>query len=271
MLFQRPRHPPIHPGVCLFLVAVLGSAAVALAEVHVSAPEWAYPINASGPPKAPPDDGSLRHVPNSTVSLTQAQILNRFAAVDWHPDAHPRMPEPVARGRQPDAYACGYCHYPNGLGPPENASLAGLPARYIVEQIGAFRDGTRKSSQPRMLAPALMTKMAIHATDDEVALAAAYYAALPYRHWVRVVEADSAPGVEVHGVSAYASKSDGSRESIGNRIVEIPEDRTRTEGRRLRLCRLRSAGLHLAGKITRGYRDQDATALPIVSRGRSRW
>lgn len=214
-----------------FLAALFGFGAVALAEVRVSAPQWAYPLNTSGPPKAPPDDGSLRHVPNSTVSLTQAQILNRFLTVDWHPDGHPPMPIPVARGRQPDAFACGYCHYPNGLGRPENASLAGLSANYIVEQIGAFRDGSRRSSQPRMLAPALMTQMAAHATNDEVALAAAYYASLPQRRWVRVVESATAPSVDVHGVSAYASRPDGAQEPIGDRIVEIPEDRTLTDRR----------------------------------------
>lgn len=237
MLFRSRPNLYVPLGRVGFLAALFGYGVIASygavtpAGVSVSPPDWAYPLNLGGPPKAPPDGGSLRHVPNSTVALTQTQILNRFAAVDWHPEAHPPMPAPVARGRQPDAFACGYCHYPNGLGRPENASLAGLPASYIVEQVGAFRDGSRRSSQPRMIAPALMTKMAMHATNEEITLAAAYYAGLRYRRWVRVVESETVPRVEVHGVSAYASSSDGAPEPIGDRIVEIPEDRARTDRR----------------------------------------
>ena len=32
-------------------------------------------------------------------------------------------------------FACGFCHRADGLGEPESASLAGLPAEYIVRQV----------------------------------------------------------------------------------------------------------------------------------------
>lgn len=139
------------------------------------------------------------------------------------------MPEAVAHGRKPDLYACGFCHYPSGQGRPENAGLAGLPASFIVEQTAAMRDGSRKSSQPAMLAPRLMLKMAAHANDDEVAAAAAYFAALKYKPWIKVIETDTVPRPEIHGVSAYGAAADGSREPIGDRIVELPEDGARTD------------------------------------------
>jgi hypothetical protein len=80
-----------------------------------------------------------------------------------------------------------------------------------------------------MLAPAAMLKVAAHADAGQVAEAAAYFAALKYKQWVKVVEADMVPRPEIHGVSAYAAADDGSREPIGERIVEVPEDSARTD------------------------------------------
>lgn len=217
--------------VCpLGLLSLIGAASVAQSD-QPQPPAWAYPLNPGGPPKPGPDDGSPEHVPNGLVALTKTQILNRFSAVDWHPGSHPSMPESVAHGRAPDLFACGYCHHPNGQGRAENSSLAGLPAAYIVEQVTAFRDGSRRSLQPAMLAPALMLKVAAHANVDEVAEAAAYFASLKYKPWIRVVETDTAPRPEIHGVSAYAASADGAQEPIGDRIVEIPEDAARTDVR----------------------------------------
>jgi hypothetical protein len=95
------------------VLALLGGASLASANPP-EPPAWAYPLNLAAPPKPTTDDGVLRHVPDSTVGRTRAQTLDRFAAVDWHPESHPPMPEPVAHGRKPDLYACGFCHYPNG-------------------------------------------------------------------------------------------------------------------------------------------------------------
>src|SRR5262245_11602437 len=74
-----------------------------------AAPAWAYPVN---PPdfKPPRDDGTLRRVPGSDLALTLTQVRDFFFAPDWHPGDHPAMPEPVAHGRKPEAFACGFCH-----------------------------------------------------------------------------------------------------------------------------------------------------------------
>lgn len=108
-------------------------------------PAWAYPVN---PPdfKAPPDDGSARTVPASTVTLTLTQVRDLFFAPDWHPADHPPKPEVVERGRKPDVYACGFCHRADGSGGPENANLMGLSANYIKQQVADFKSGARKSS-----------------------------------------------------------------------------------------------------------------------------
>jgi cytochrome c553 len=187
-------------------------------------PAWAFPLNADGPAKSNSDDGQLLHVPNSTVGLSATAMRDRFVAVDWHPDRHPQMPEGVGVGRKPDLNACAFCHYPNGEGRSENSSLAGLSAQYIIAQVAAIRDGTRKSSQGAMLASNLMKAVADHASAQDVERAASYFAALTYQPWIRVVETDTVPKVRVKGVSAWGIDPAGGTEPIGDRIVEVPEN-----------------------------------------------
>jgi cytochrome c553 len=189
-------------------------------------PGWAYPVNPPGLQPAP-DDGSVLHVPGSAAGFTRTQIRDLFNVPDWHPDDHPPMPEPVAHGRKPDAFACGFCHLPNGLGRPENASLAGLPAEYIERQIADFRAGRRKSSVAS-LPPALMVATAKGATDADVKAAAAYFSALKLRPWIRVEEAATVPKTRVLGFMLVPDGS-GATEPIGNRIIEMPEKVERTE------------------------------------------
>ena len=89
-----------------------------IAQSQEEPPPWAYPVN---PPdfKLPPDDGTVRRVPDSTVTLTLPQVRDRFFAPDWHPGDYPPLPEIVARGRKPDVFACGFCHRADGPGGPE--------------------------------------------------------------------------------------------------------------------------------------------------------
>ena len=110
-------------------------------------PDWAYPVN---PPdfKLAPDDGTPRRVPDSSASYTLTQIRDLFFAPDWHPEDHPPMPDIVARGRKPDVMACASCHRTDGSGGPENASLAGLPAAYIVQQVRDMKSGARGTALP---------------------------------------------------------------------------------------------------------------------------
>lgn len=194
-------------------------------------PYWAYAVD---PPSQASDtqakslDDTPRHVPDSTASFTLAQIGDYFTAPDWHPAGHPAMPEVVAHGGKPDVIACGYCHLPNGQGRPENSSLAGLPAGYIVQQMADFKSGLRKSSEPRQLPIAMMIGVATKANEKEIQAAAEYFSGLKPKPWIRVVETRTVPKTQVAGWMLVASEKGGT-EPIGQRIIETPENLERTE------------------------------------------
>ena len=194
-------------------------------------PDWAFAINrATGESDAVADplDATPRHLPDSEASFTLARIADFFNPPDWHPADHPPMPLVVSRGRAPDVFACGYCHLPNGQGRPENASLAGLPAAYIVQQLADFKSGLRKSSEPRHAPTSAMIKNETKANAKEIRDAAEYFSALKPRPWIRVVETGSVPKTQVAGWM-LVPEAGGEIEPIGARIIETPENLERTE------------------------------------------
>ena len=104
------------------------------------------------------------------------------------------MPDIVARGRESDKLRpCGLCHYPNGQGKPENAPVAGLPAAYILQQLQAFRNGTRRSADPRKANTNEMIQIARHLTEDEMQAVATYFSSIKWRPWIKVVETETVP------------------------------------------------------------------------------
>jgi cytochrome c553 len=193
-----------------------------------SFPAWAYPWAPDF--KAPPDDGVPRRVPDSAAAFTVTQERDLFLAPDWHPNDHPPMPSIVARGRPPEVRACGSCHRTEGTGGPENASLAGLPAAYIIAQMADYKRGVRKFAGPARSPVTLMTAVAKAATDQEVRAAAAYFASLKPKQNIKVVETNTVPLTEIARVF-YRTVKNGGTEPIGERIVEVPVDADQFEHR----------------------------------------
>jgi len=138
------------------------------------------------------------------------------------------MPEVVAHGRAPKLFACAYCHLPNGMGRPENATLAGLPEDYIIAQLAAFRDSARRSALPGWIPGNSMHAVAGNASEADVASAARYFSGLRFTPRVRVVEAARVPRTRQAGF-VYARIPGGGTEPIGSRIVEGPPDFERHE------------------------------------------
>jgi cytochrome c553 len=186
-----------------------------------SPPPWAYPLNLPELPRAP--DGTARlTVPHSDRSFLRPEVTDRFYVPDWHPEEHPPMPTVVALGQKPDIFACGYCHLPDGAGRPENASLAGLPAAYIKEQLADFRSGARKTAVPERSPPVSMIALTRAMTAAQIETAAKYFSKLPRHNRTDVLEASSVPGTYATGwflTFDPAAKS----EPIGQRIIEVPE------------------------------------------------
>lgn len=215
--------------IAIFVPALASVLAAAVPAYSAeSPPEWAYPVN---PPdfKPTPDDGAIRRVPGSTATYMLPQLRDRFLAPDWHPSEYPPMPEVVARGRKPDVFACGFCHRADGPGGPENATLAGLPAAYIVQQMADYKSGARKTSVPKRNID-LMISLAKAATDAEVDAAAAYFSSIKPKAKIRVVETDTVPKTYVAGWFLAAAIS-GEKEPLGQRIIEVPENLEQFEHR----------------------------------------
>jgi len=193
-----------------------------------SFPAWAYPWVPDF--KSPPDDGVPRHVPDSTQSFTITQERDLFFVPDWHPEDHPPMPDVVAHGRMPDVRACGSCHRAEGTGGPENASLAGLPAAYIIQQIEDYKSGARKFAGPQRSPSITMTAIAKASNEDEIKAAAAYFSSLKPKANIKVVETDTVPVTQIARVF-YMLVKDGGTEPIGERILETPVDAAQFEHR----------------------------------------
>jgi cytochrome c553 len=133
------------------------------------------------------------------------------------------MPDIVAHGRKPDIRACGSCHRVEGTGGPENASLAGLPVAYFVQQIAEFKTGARKMSGPERPSTQLMLASIKDLTDAEIDAAAKYFSALKPRQVIKVVESETIPKMGPSRLF-YVKSPDGGTEPLGQRIVEAPDD-----------------------------------------------
>jgi cytochrome c553 len=216
-----------------FALVVLAVAALGVTRTLRAAgepPAWAYAIPLPPPAGAPaaPADTSMKQLPGSTLSFTRQQISDGFGPADWFPGDHPAMPDIVAHGKRPDARACGLCHYPNGKGRQENAGVSGLPVSYFIQQMNDFRDGLRKSAEPRKANTNAMIAIAKAMTPEEIKASAEYFGAMKWTPWIRVVEADTVPKMVSRG-GIWIPVEGNQKEPIGVRIVETPENPERTE------------------------------------------
>jgi cytochrome c553 len=219
----------------MFSVVIIAVAAVSTVGVFAASNEpipWAYAIPsappAGTPPAAPaPPDTSLKHLPGSSAEFTRAQISDRFGPADWYPGDHPSMPDVVAHGKKPDVWACGLCHYPNGKGRQENAGVAGLPVAYFIQTMNDFKNGQRKSAEPRKNNTNLMIAFAKGMTDDEIKAAAEYFGAMKWTPWIKVIETNTVP--KTRNANGMFLVEGNEKEPLGKRILETPENAEATE------------------------------------------
>jgi cytochrome c553 len=168
-----------------------------------------------------PNDPAPKQAPGSTRTYTDEQIGDLRNPPDWYPDQHPTPPEVVVKG-QGDAMACGSCHLMSGLGHPESSDLTGLTVPYIVQQMLDFKSGTRQDPTGKR-----MNGIANALTDEQVAQAAEYFAALPRRPFQQVIEADMVPVTFLGNGRMRFADPGGAMEPIAGRIITLPEDQAR--------------------------------------------
>ena len=178
-------------------------------------PSWAFQVQEGSLPAESPEP---KTVPGSTRKYTPKEIDDLNAPPDWFPDQHPSAPDPVMKGR-PGMLACGGCHLMSGLGHPESADVTGFTPAYFIQQMMDFRSGARQDFAARMNA------FAKAMSEDEIKQVAEYFAKLPRRKFVRVVEAAMVPKTFVgQGRMRFVDPKQTGTEPIGNRIITLPEN-----------------------------------------------
>lgn len=126
--------------------------------------------------------------------------------------------------------ACSLCHYPNGKGRPENASVSGLPTSYFIQTMRDFRSDARKSSDARKTNTNRMIAMAKAMTDEEIKATAEYFGAIKWTPWIRVVEQATVPKTRIAaGLFIPLEGAEAGTEPIGLRIIEVPENTEQSE------------------------------------------
>ena len=212
--------PTVYAALVLMLIAALTTTLATPQAAAADKPQWAFPTTEKVLPTSQRDKGGPRSAPGSKLTLTRAQIDDLFNTTDWFPDSgmYPPLPKIVLSGnKETNVRACGVCHLPTGTGHDESAYVAGIPATYFIRQMKDWKTGDRKA------APTMVT-MAQTITDEEIRIAAEYFAALKPRAWIRVVETDTVPRSYIAQGNKRLEHPDGGTEPIGNRIIELPED-----------------------------------------------
>ena len=228
-------------------VAPPGNLATAVVD-FAQQPLWAYGFPAppapgeKAEPQRPPsralrpnedekEQTKPRSLPGSAGAFSLVDIRDGSNVVDWYPDDHPPMTDIIRLGPakfDTGRRGCGFCHLPNGLGRPENAPTAGLPPNYFVQQLKDFKNGLRRSADPRKPNTNTMIDLARAMTDEEMMQAAQYFAAIKWRPRVKVIETALVPKTRIVGNLFLATETERT-EPIAGRIIEVPEEEERAE------------------------------------------
>jgi cytochrome c553 len=212
------------------------------AQIPAGLPDWAYtPPPPKGTPPAPSalptDDAAIVRLPGVDRTMTRGALRGQQEIPDWYPDDRKGQMPPVVRSGREGVRACGLCHLADGSGRPENAPVNGLHVTYFLQQMEDFKNGLRRSADPRKANTNLMIAFAKAASAEEIKAAAEYFAAQPHPKRVKVVESRTAPKVRLQGGMhmAIPAKEGGGMVPIRDEIVEVPDDNLRAEARDTRL------------------------------------
>ena len=204
-----------------------------VAKADDKAPPQAAPTRNLRPNEDPAEQTRARQARGSRANYSLVDVRDGHNVIDWFPQDHPSPMPPIikngpAAGTGNTGRGCGSCHLPNGKGRPENAPPAGLPVAYFMRQLQDFKNGLRRSADPRKPNTNTMIELAKVMSDEEMRLSAEYFAAIKWTPWIRVVESDLVPKTRIVGNLFLAATHDRT-EPIAGRIIEVPEDLEQAE------------------------------------------
>jgi hypothetical protein len=228
-------------------------------------PAWRMPFPPAPPPgSAPPapvnDDGKMLSLPGTDLQFHVQQGSWPREATTTRTAPHPptgipetirRCPKSSPRVTMRAASSRARSAPAARQGTSRERAADGATAGYTVQQLMDFKNGLRRSGDPRKGNTNNMINFAKAMTDQEMREAAAYYAAQKWTPWIRVVESAQAPKVRSQaGMWIPLQGADAGMDPIGARIIEDAgksgirrEDAQRTLGlRRLRAGRLGRQG-----------------------------
>jgi cytochrome c553 len=99
---------------------------------------------------------------------------------------------------------------------------------YFIQQMNDFKNGNRKSAEPRKANTNVMIAIAKAMTADEIKATAEYFGSMPWTSWIKVVETDTVPKTRIAG-GLFLALEGSEKEPIGNRILEVPESTEASE------------------------------------------
>ncbi len=203
------------------------------AKADDKAPPQAAPTRNLRPNEDPAEQTKPRQARGSRATYSLVDVRDGHEVIDWFPQDHPSPMPPIIKngpsaGTGNTARGCGSCHLPNGKGRPENAPPAGLPVAYFMRQLQDFRNGLRRSADPRKPNTVTMIDLAKAMSDEEMRSSADYFAAIKWTPWIRVVESDTVPKTRIVG-NLYLAATHERVEPINGRIIEVPEDMEQAE------------------------------------------
>jgi cytochrome c553 len=203
--------------VCAALTASAAVTTLAQDKAPETPPVWAWP---GTQPAAAPDPNKMVGLPGSAQTYSDAATRNRLGALDWFPNAHPPMPV-IVQGHNGTKAACGFCHMATGVGRPESADLAGMPANYLIRQMHEMKSGARALMDEHAGPQRNMITIIKEDDDSDFRAAADYFSKLRYPKRVTVVETAEVPKTRPNG-SIYEPLPEAGKEPIGQRIIEVP-------------------------------------------------
>jgi len=224
------------------IVAQQQNAPAPTGPVPAGLPDWAYtpPVPGAPPPPSalPADDNAVVKIPGTDKTFTRGQLRAAKETMDWYPeDRHGTMPNIVKFGKE-GVRQCSLCHLPDGSGRPENAPVSSLHPVYFMQQMQDFRNGLRKSADPRKANTNTMIGFTKAMSPEEDRAAAEFFAQQPYPRRMKVVEGKTAPKVRMQGgmhMAVPANEGGGMEPLKADELVEVPDDNLRAEARDTRM------------------------------------